>query len=360
MTEMRDARLKRALEAADEDPQGPSAATRANVLRAASGALAQQAAPARPWWQLPQWRVPLNAAFASMAIAVLITLMWQGQEVPGARPESASADRAAPAAAPSPAPASATTTPAAPLPAPATTAPAPATPSARPDAAPSPAPLPQLEAPRAAARAPAHASKDAPPAGAAAERAEPPPKAAPAEPLAKKAESQRRDESRAAREEAAPAATSPSPFQGPAPADSNLGQSSAADARVRAQGSIAPAAPAAAPPSTQAALARRAPWEDWSEARIESPARTATVTRARAFHLAELLYGVLNSPAATGSDEAMPTRITLSRMGITLGVLELGPSRARWSPQDGPSRTLQPRAEALRLLEQEAQRLANN
>ena len=118
-------------------------------------------------------------------------------------------------------------------------------------------------------------------------------------------------------------------------------------------------APAAIPP--QAEAQPRAPWEDWTEVRIESQGRAATVERARAFRLASLLYGVVNSRGdAAPGDEPAAVRITLSRMGLTVGVLELGPRQARWVAQGAATRTLQPDADALRLLTQEAQRLAGS
>jgi len=67
-----------------------------------------------PWWRLAWWRdkvglsgaTPWNAALASLMVAVLVTLIWQREPVPGARPddEAALTSAPAPAAAPEAAP----------------------------------------------------------------------------------------------------------------------------------------------------------------------------------------------------------------------------------------------------------------
>ena len=67
-----------------------------------------------PWWRLAWWRdkvglsgaTPWNAALASLMVAVLVTLIWQREPVPGARPddETALTSAPAPAAAPEAAP----------------------------------------------------------------------------------------------------------------------------------------------------------------------------------------------------------------------------------------------------------------
>lgn len=139
MTHLRDARLKRALEEApDAGLQAPPR------IRAAIQAAARDAV--RPWWRR-LWPaagagrgLPWSAALATVLLASLITLLWQGQEIPGARPEPAGADQGSP---PAPAP-----------PAPAAPAPAAPTPSA-----------PPAERPAAAQRreAPAAATAAAPP-----------------------------------------------------------------------------------------------------------------------------------------------------------------------------------------------------
>ncbi|RYY92731.1 MAG: hypothetical protein EOO24_28360, partial [Comamonadaceae bacterium] len=83
MTDLRDARLHRALEMAPDSALRPPPQARDAILAAAHAAV-------RPWWQrwLPaaggrRW-VP---ALATVLVAGFVTLLWQGEEVPGAREE---------------------------------------------------------------------------------------------------------------------------------------------------------------------------------------------------------------------------------------------------------------------------------
>lgn len=358
MTEMRDARLARALQAADEDAGGPSAATRDTILRAARETAAGPVVPSAPWrrwWQLPENRLTLNAAFASLVIAGFITLLWHDEEVPGARPTQSGAP---------PAPAA-----------------APATPAAASAAAPAPAGLPGNTTEAATRPAAPAAGMAAPRQSPLADRTEPPPPLRAPPELAKKAEAARKDEearrdegarkeqapARAAEreralaagaEKAAPESNAPVPSAMPAPA---APATAIAPAPAPAPRALAPAPATAQSIAPQAAPAPRAAWEDWSEARIELQGRAATVERARGFRLSELLYGVINAPAdAAAGDEPMAVRITLSRLGLTVGTLEFGARHARWTPVGGAPRLLLPRADALRALEQEAQRLSGS
>ena len=114
---LRDARLAKALQHMPDSHMRVSSQARLVVLRAAQEAVGKNAEPVRTsanqqaqtkrWWHAllgaPQNRMPWNAAFATVLIASFVTLLWQGKEVPDAKPDSdkiseASADR--PTAAP--------------------------------------------------------------------------------------------------------------------------------------------------------------------------------------------------------------------------------------------------------------------
>ncbi|MGV3570904.1 MAG: hypothetical protein ACO1PB_09915, partial [Ramlibacter sp.] len=96
MTDLRDARLQRALQEAPDAGALPRQPVRDAIRAAAHDAV-------RPWWQrwLPSGRTARWApAFATVLLAGLVIVLWQGQEVPDARP---GADQAAPTAARAPA-----------------------------------------------------------------------------------------------------------------------------------------------------------------------------------------------------------------------------------------------------------------
>ncbi|SFM73480.1 hypothetical protein [Variovorax sp. OV329] len=250
-----------------------------------------------PWWRFGWWRervgftgaAPWSAAFATVIVGVLVTLMWQREPVPGARlderpvavaperaaapaPESVAkedalrkdAERAAPSRAaesPKPAPSGSSS----PVPAPAANAPAPArgasasSGSTEPSARPGSAGAPSVTEPAATASAPAVVAVPAqPPAGAAvqAPMARPPtplpaPAPAPAAPAAGGA--------------LAPAPSSPvvpaapSPGTGDAPRQS-LSQNYASPPHAGTRQSAAPAAAdAVAPERRRAEVAAAAP-----------------------------------------------------------------------------------------------------
>ena len=97
---VRDARLAKALEHMPDAHMQASAQARAAVLHAAQEAVDKKTI-ARPatlshWWQ-SIWttiagssgnRMPWNAAFATVLVASFITVLWQGKEVPDAKPDS--------------------------------------------------------------------------------------------------------------------------------------------------------------------------------------------------------------------------------------------------------------------------------
>ena len=145
-----DARLRRMLDHAPDADAAPQPATREAILKIARNAVAPSpltsAAPAASpasWWQRllgrpGGGRMPWNAAFATVFVALFVTVMWHDRPVPDAR-----LDEPAPARAPS-------------LP---ETAPAPANP-----AEPAPAPsAPVVPAPPAERKAVPEAPQAAPP-----------------------------------------------------------------------------------------------------------------------------------------------------------------------------------------------------
>jgi hypothetical protein len=93
MTELRDARFKKALDAAPDADARPMPSVAALIRAAARKALAQPLARTAPsaWWQ-HLWRssgspqAPWNAAFATLLLGVLVTLLWLQEPIPDARP----------------------------------------------------------------------------------------------------------------------------------------------------------------------------------------------------------------------------------------------------------------------------------
>jgi hypothetical protein len=339
MTELRDARLQRALLAAPDGDALPSDATRRAVREAALRAIRPVSRPAAaPWWQ--RWfgngerRMPWNAAFATVLIAGLVTVLWQGKEVPDARPEASRGDAAIPAAPAAPAPAADP----APAAAVASATGVPSAPAARvPAAKAAPAPKPPTAAPDTAKAADAaalqkRAAKDL----AAASRApEAPPPAAVLEDRTA-AQAAPRAENRSA----APVAQAPAAGLAPAAAPQPM----------------APA-PAAAPMAREASprfQAAPADWRQWSELRISSAGRSVVVPRdARMAQLAEQLQA---QAAASPSGETAQWRIEFLAQGGAAAVLELASSEARWLVRGQPPRSTTDAA-LLRALHEEAQRL---
>ncbi|MDN4590044.1 hypothetical protein DBA29_16230 [Xenophilus aerolatus] len=352
--------LRRMLDAAPDRDAAPHPATREAILRSAHNAVApttaarptpREAAP--PWWRrlwggTPGSRMPWNAAFATVMVALFVTVLWHREPVPDARldAEAPAASPAAPAEG-EPAPRAdaraareerrraaeadtaakqqATTKPAAKAqaeslaerreapPPPAVAAPAaPITvpPVAEADSSPSPSPSP------AGGGAPAIAS--APPAA---------PRAAPAAPAP----------AAAARERASGDGTLAEPMAPPS-----------------AELAPAPAREAAAPP---AALARRslAPaahpgaWRGWTHLRIvDASGQSRRLARAEAAQLGALVEAAVPSGGgAAALESAVPGwRIVLEgARGAALGVLEVpaAPGRTlRWSEGAAPPVAVEP------------------
>lgn len=397
--------LRRMLDAAPDRDAAPHPATREAILRSAHNAVApttaarptpREAAP--PWWRrlwggTPGSRMPWNAAFATVMVALFVTVLWHREPVPDARldAEAPAASPAAPAPAPAPAPA----VPASPAP------PAVAPPAA--DSAPAIAPAPRPSAtpaegepaPRADARAAREERRRAAEADTAAKQQ------ATTKPAAKaQAESlaERREASPPPPAVAAPAApitvppvaeanssTSPSPSPSPAgggapaivsaplaaaaPRAAPAAPAPAAAARERASGdgtlaepmappsaelAPAPAREAAAPP---AALARRslAPaahpgaWRGWTHLRIvDASGQSRRLARAEAAQLGALVEAAVPSGGgAAALESAVPGwRIVLEgARGAALGVIEVpaAPGRTlRWREGAAPPVAVEP------------------
>jgi hypothetical protein len=314
VTELRDARLCKAMDEAPDARLQPHPRSR-DAIRAAAHAAVQ------PWWR--RWgssavgrRTQWTAAFATLMLASVVTLLWQGQEIPGARPEPPGVDQPAPVAA----------SVSVPVPAP--------RPSAPPAAAAESARVHQHAGHGERSREPAAAPD---PLARAEQRAAPTAEAAPAladvagtaaAPMAKAQPAPAED----VRPQAAPAAPAPPPSPAaaaPAPA---------AVAALRA----APAAPA------------------WTQVRIEADGHSVVVPRAQAGALPSLVARMLLAPAepAAATGPAV-LRLELAQGDEAAGVLELAGARWRWMPLRGAqqARMLRPDPVLAAALREEAERL---
>lgn len=308
MTELRDARFRQAMDAAPDAALRPPERTRDAIRAAAHGAVRQERGR---WWRRP-WRLPVlgdarwAGAFATLLLVAFITVMWRGQEVPGARTEPPGADLEAPVLA-RPAEPAAPTAQAPPPPA-VIPAPAPA-----PVPAPRPAPVRRAEPSRAPAPAPLPAAPPAPVAAAAAPAEPmPAPAPAPAPPLADSAttESARTATESRARETAAAPSPPPPALQRRAPS---------------------PAAPAAL-------LAQAGPLQRWTQVRIEAGARSVVVPREQATALARLLQRALaadRQAAASATDVEL--RLELADGEEPVGALAWSGGVWRWQPLGAPA-----------------------
>ncbi len=302
MTQLRDARLKKALDSAPDAQMTPQVPTRQSILAQARAAVAPE--PEGLWHRL--WsgsggqRMPWNAAFVTLAIASVVTLLWHDREVPDARTEADQAASRQPqpsAAGPTPrasAPMVTATAPPAP-PAP----PTPATPAAR-VAPPAPAasPLAAAKASRPDAQATAELSKGTQDV------------ARPAEP-AVQAPRERRAETEPLRDQAAGASmAAPAPAAPSAPSMSR---------------SAAPAARMSVPLAATAV-------DGATHLRVTLDGRVVEAPVERRSRLAQLLArAVREARGAEPFDESADTRIELRRDGVVLGVLELAGAHWKWT-----------------------------
>lgn len=342
MTELRDARLRQALHEAPDAALRPPQRTR-DAVRAAAHAAVQPAW--RRWWRsVGDHRRPWGAALATLALATLVTVLWEGREIPEARREAVP-DAAPVPAAPAPVRQAASAPDA--LPGLATSqrdSPAVVTPAAppMPPAKPGAAPVRPRERPVA----PSPVAPPVPAREAAMQRA-PEARAAPHDPVT-------RDADTSAAEALSRAA------------------SAAEDARAGAPPPRAVAAapaptPAAAPPAPAAALRQAAPALraspaslPWTQLRIEAGGRSVVVARMQAGELPALVTSLLASPSDDADATAAATlRLELAQGDEAIGVLDMVGDRWRWSPSRGvrEARLLRAEPGIAAALREEAQKL---
>jgi len=347
MTDLRDARLRRALDAAPDADQAPSGATRQAVREAARRAVASPARTPwwkKAWWPAPRQRMPWNAAFATVLVAGLVTVLWQGEEVPDARTDHSQVEL--PATAPAPRAAAPAAPPAAALP-----------PAARPEAPPKAAAVRRDAQPAAKAPAAAGAAATAPPPAVLRKRTE--------DEAAKPAETATLPREKAAADSAgattalAPAPVTPAPAPPPAAA---AAPAAAPPAPVESR-SAAPPAARAQPRSELAAQQQQqqpVDWRRWSQTRVEIEGRAVVLGRHQAPRLAQLIDQIASS---TATDEALSQapriKIEVSHQGVLLGVLDVAGERARWAVPalPGPARIVRPDPGLLRDLRAEVARV---
>lgn len=352
--DLQDDALRRALAHAPDHTAAPHWRLRKAILERAHDAVAPFPATrmpppqTRPWWQRLAGlgggsRMPWNAAFATVLVATLVTVLWQREPVPGARPDGEARVAAqAPAESAAPAPTEpAPPTESAPLPSSGPAAPvleapaAPAAPSAsaRPPAAAEEAESRKKEARQAPAAQPAPPVAAAPvvPAEPSADAAARP---APRDSLAARA---RREEDAAAKQGFAPPASPPA---GPAAAGDAAGAARAAR----------PASPTvrteATEPPTFAALSQ------WNRITIaQRGGASRSLSRAEALELNALLGSA--AIAAVGGQPLASTpewRISLERNGDVLAVFEVARGQVRWREGRALPATGAPSAPALAAL----------
>ncbi len=336
MTDLRDARLRQALDEAPDARLQPHARTR-EAIHAAAHAAVQPVW--KRWWQATgRGSVPWAAGFATFVVATLVTVLWHDEEVPDARPASDAVAVAPSAPAPQEAPAPPVPQPA-PVPAPAVV--------------PAPAPAPPVAA-QARARA------------AAAEKRE-------AERLRERqqATARRSAPERPAAEAAMADAARPA---GPVPREQrsagvapDVASEVAPPAAPAAAPAPPPAAAAPAPPSAAAAApaplrAERAPPPAvFTQVRVEGRGRSVVLPADQAGLLPALVVRLLASPVvATGAVSGTASlRLELAHGNDAFGVLERLGEHWRWAPVDPaqPVRLLRPPASLDADLREEAARL---
>ena len=377
MTELRDARLKQALDHAPDAHMTVDERTRAAILAMAGKEVAAPAATAVAVSRWKRWfggsgsdRMPWNAALATVLLATLVTVIWRNEEVPGARTgdqpiadapvkaPAASSPVVGPASDAAAAAAATVTAEQSALAKPGSSGPVAA---AVPVPAIEPKPRGELKKKEAA---PAQSAQDEP---AVSQRQE-------ADALGKsmaQAQSVRREDERQRREErsrsqgalasspanapapsaAAPATPAPAPAPPPPPPlPPPAVMSQAAPARASAPtGFAAPAAKAMQPLADRAnanegvaadgALAGRLAFsadpngallDSWTQARITLDGKTVTVARSGSGNFAALLHDFAASATRNaGVPGAVVLRAELLRDGELLGVLDVGESSVR-------------------------------
>ncbi|MBT2301568.1 hypothetical protein J7E70_13965 [Variovorax paradoxus] len=350
--DLQDDALRRALAHAPDHTAAPHWRLRKAILERAHDAVApfpatrMQEPETRPWWQRLAGlgggsRMPWNAAFATVLVATLVTVLWQREPVPGARPDGEARVAAQAPAVSAP--------------------PAPTEPAPPPESAPVPSSepaAPVLEAPAAAAAPPALARPQADEAEsrkketrqAPAAQSAPPVPAAPVVPAEPSADAAARPAprdslaARARREEEAAAKQGVAP-----PASPPAGPAAPGDAAGAAR-AVRPASPnvrtEATEPPTFAALSQ------WNRITIaQRGGASRSLSRAEALDLNALLGSA--AITAVGGQPLASTpewRISLERNGEVLAVFEVARGQVRWREGRAPPATGAPSAPALAAL----------
>ncbi|RST51429.1 hypothetical protein [Variovorax sp. MHTC-1] len=348
--DLQDDALRRALAHAPDHAATPHWRLRKAILERAHDAVgpasAAQEPEALPWWKRlvglgDGSRMPWNAAFATVLVATLVTVLWQREPVPGVRPdgEARVAAQAPSVSAP----------------------PAPTEPAPQPESAPVPSSEPAspvLEAPAAAAAPPVLARPEADEAESrkketreapAARSAAPVPAApvAPAEPSAgaaarpaprdSLAARTRREEEAAAKQGFAPPASPPAGPAAPGAAAGAARAARPASPNVRTE---------ATEPPTFAALSQ------WNRITIaQRGGASRSLSRAEALDLNALLGSAAITAVGGQPLAATPEwRISLERNDEVLAVFEVARGQVRWREGRAPPATGAPSAPALAAL----------
>ena len=352
--DLQDDALRRALAHAPDHTAAPHWRLRKAILERAHDAVApfpatrMQPPQTRPWWQRLAGlgggsRMPWNAAFATVLVATLVTVLWQREPVPGARPDGEARVAAqAPAESAAPAPTEpAPPTESAPLPSSGPAAPvleAPAAPAAPSASAQPPAAAEEAESRRKEARQ-APAAQPAPPVAAA--------PVVPAEPSADAAARPAPRDSLAARARREEDATAKQGFA--PPASPPAGPAAARDAAGAAR-AARPASPTvrteATEPPTFAALSQ------WNRITIaQRGGASRSLSRAEALDLNALLGSAAITAVGGQPLAAAPEwRISLERNDEVLAVFEVARGQVRWREGRAPPAIGAPSAPALAAL----------
>lgn len=289
MSDLRDARLKKALDSAPDAQSRPDARTRQAIHARARAAVASTAQDS--WWRRllgpDHRRMPWSAAFATVVMATLVTMLWQDREIPSARPDAAPAppQQQEPQPQQEPAPA----------------------------AKPAPEPAPRRQE---LAKAPLPSRPTAPAQERSAER--PVLKDEDSRALAKSGP-QQTESARAADTAAAP----PPPGLASAPA---AGAAAGTPTEQMAR-STAPAAPSAAAQRAEPPAPGL-----WTHARIAGAGRSVDIERSQAPRLRELLSAVeRGAPGQEPLEGDVTASVELSREGAVVDVLEIIGTQIRWT-----------------------------
>lgn len=348
MTELRDARLKRALDHAPDAVLRPSDATRAAIKSIAAEAnTGVVRAPTQLVRQVPLWHrvarwwragesgarpMPWNAALATVLLASLVTLIWFEQPVPQAVPDDAPAKAAGQTPADSRVPAS--------QPPAAAVAEAQSSPEqdasrnrSRPERAdgttrqatqPRPVPLAKTAGARVEAK-----SEPAPPLAAAPNASTEESRSAvgavrPYESVAPSAETPVASARAPSPLPPAAPAAAPMPAAAAAPALQSESKLALADKeKRRVEGGLAGASRTLAPPSNV----------DWRELSVQRSGSPLVLSSGQASRLLALLQTVSLRPAPAGEPVApAATRLELSRHGERVATLDLDERGVRWTP----------------------------